>query len=66
MKQKLSDMIVCGILKRGILWETRGEFKTECNIPMGSENGGEKNITITITCTDPKIRISEEKNGESN
>lgn len=62
MKQKLSDMIVSYLLKGGILLDTKGEFETEIDFPIVTEDGTEKKVGIRIRCKDLTIRtIKEEK-----
>lgn len=60
---KISDMLVSYLLKGGVLLETKGEFETEIDIPIGTtEDGGEKKVGIRIKCKDLTIRtIKEDK-----
>jgi hypothetical protein len=56
MKTTLSDMIVSYLLKGGVLLETKGDFETEINIPIVTNEGQEKQIGIQIKCKDLSIR----------
>lgn len=63
MKQKISDLIVSGLLKRGILWEAK-TFETDIVVPIEIDADGEavegKLMTINIKCENMTIRIDKE------
>ncbi len=56
MKTSLSDMIVSYLLKGGVLLDTKGDFETEINIPIETDEGKEKQIGVRIKCKDLSIR----------
>ena len=56
MKQKLTDILISYLIKGGVLLETKGEFETEINIPIETENLTEKTMGIRIKCNDLSIR----------
>ena len=60
---KISDMIVSGLIKRGIFYEARN-VDTEFEIPRESEDGEPKeSIRIHIKCEHMTLKI--EKEGEA-
>lgn len=52
MKEKIIDMIISAIVKKGILYEARN-INTDINIP-------EKGILINIKCDNMVLRIEKE------
>ena len=60
MKPKFSEMIINYLLKGGVLLDTKGEFNTQIDIPIETENGTEKTICIRIKCRDLSIRTIKE------
>lgn len=56
MKTSLSDMIVSYLLKGGVLLETKGDFETEIDVPIVTDEGEKKQIGIRIKCKDLSIR----------
>ena len=59
---KITDMIISGILKKGILYEARN-VDTDVEIPMVIENQ-ERKIKINIKCEHMTLRIEkDEKTG---
>jgi len=56
MKTSLSDMVISYLLKSGVLLETKGEFETEIDIPIETDEGNEKRIIVKIKCKDLSIR----------
>jgi hypothetical protein len=56
MKTALSDMIINYLLKGGVLLETKGDFETEINIPIETDDGKQKQVGIKIKCKDLTIR----------
>lgn len=56
MKTSFSDMIVSYLLKGGVLLETKGDFETEINIPIVTDEGQQKQIGIVIKCKDLIVR----------
>lgn len=59
MKQNFSDVIISYLLKGGILLETKGEFETEIDIPVDTENDPRK-VSVRIKCKDLTIRTIKE------
>jgi len=55
----LTDMLISGLLKRGILYEARN-VDTEVEIPISVGNQ-EKNIKINIKCEHMTLRIDKEE-----
>ena len=60
MKTALTDMLISYLMKGGILLETRGDFETEIDIPVTTNEGTEKKIGIKIKCKDLSIRTIKE------
>lgn len=60
MKTSISDMIISYLLKGGVLLETKGEFETEIDIPIETDEGKEKRIGVKIKCKDLSIRTIKE------
>ena len=59
---KITDMIISGILKKGILYEARN-VDTDVEIPMVIENQ-ERKIKINIKCEHMTLRVEkDEKTG---
>lgn len=60
MKVSISDMIVSYLLRGGVLLDTKGDFETEITVPLVSQEGQEKPISIKIKCKDLSIRTIKE------
>ena len=56
---KITDMIISGILKKGVLYEARN-VDTDVEIPMVIENQ-ERKIKINIKCEHMTLRIEKDK-----
>ena len=57
---KITDMIISGILKKGILYEAKN-CDVDFDIPMKGENGEPDNkIKIKFKCDNMSLRIEKE------
>lgn len=55
---KLTDLIISGILKKGILYEARA-VDTEIDVPFDID-GQERRVTIKFKCENMSVRIEKE------
>lgn len=58
MIPKITDLLVSGLLKKGILYEARG-VDTDVQVPI-IVNGTEQNVKINIKCEHMTLRIEKD------
>ena len=64
MKTSITDMLINYLLKGGILVDTKGDFETDIDIPVTSETGENRAISIRIKCKDLQIKtVKGDNNG---